>query len=471
MRHPRLTLASAAGHPPLVAVAHGSKDPRAAATVSELLGVVAARAAEASGDAVEVRAAFLDHCAPSLPQALSALGGDRGHARPPRAKARAAVGGLRSDGAQRRSDEGADSGLERAAASGKTLCVVVPLLLTAAYHSKSDIPAQLAASTGAAGGGPALDVRCADTLGPHPLLLAALERRLREAGVALDSAADRARTAVVLAAAGSSDPAANATIAELAAATGAAGGGPAVDVRCADTLGPHPLLLAALERRLREAGVAVDSAADRARTSVVLAAAGSSDPAANATIAELAAGWQRDRGWRAVAPAYASAAGPSPAQAVSDLEPAQGPVVVATYLLAPGYFADKIRAASNEAGASAVSGVLGAAAEVADVVLARYRAAAALAAAGADARLCDRLWPESGYSDRAVATRRLGPVSKVLHTGKPTWNGCYGACAAPRITLRGRLMRPERADGPREEGNAHLARRRVSPRRYVGRVG
>ena len=406
MRHPRLTLASAAGPPPLVAVAHGSKDPRAAATVSELLGVVAARAAEASGDVVDVRAAFLDHCAPSLPQALSALGGDSdgGHARPPRAKARAAVGGRRSGGAQRRSDEGADSGLERAVGrgpvrSGKTQCIVVPLLLTAAYHSKSDIPAQLAASTGAAGGGPALDVRCADTLGPHPLLLAALERRLREAGVA------------------------------------------------------------------------VDSAADRARTSVVLAAAGSSDPAANATIAELAAGWQRDRGWRAVAPAYASAAGPSPAQAVSDLEPAQGPVVVATYLLAPGYFADKIRAASNEAGASAVSGVLGAAAEVADVVLARYRAAAALAAAGADARLCDRLWPESGYSDRAVATRRLGPVSKVLHTGKPTWNGCYGACAAPRITLRGRLMRPERADGPREEGNAHLARRRVSPRRYVGRVG
>jgi len=48
MRHPRLTLASAAGHPPLVAVAHGSKDPRAAATVSELLAVVAARAADAT---------------------------------------------------------------------------------------------------------------------------------------------------------------------------------------------------------------------------------------------------------------------------------------------------------------------------------------------------------------------------------------------------------------------------------------
>jgi sirohydrochlorin ferrochelatase len=390
VRDPRLTLASA-GYPPLVAVAHGSKDPRAAATVSELLGVVSSRAADAYGGGVDVRAAFLDHCAPSLPQVLGALGGE----------------GTPLDGGRMRS------------------CIVVPLLLTAAYHSKSDIPAQLAAAS-----------------------------RATHRGVAKGGAADG----------------------------GAADGDPDLDVRCADTLGPHPLLLTALERRLREVGVATTSAADRARTAVVLAAAGSSDPAANATIADLADRWRRDRGWRAVVPAYASAAGPSPAEAVAALRAgrpgpdgaaaagaAHGPVVVATYLLAPGYFADKIRAGALEAGAAAVSAVLGPAPEVADVVLARYRAA--LAEDGADARLCDRLWPDSGYSDRAVATRGLRPVSKVLHTGKPTWNGCYGACAAPRITLRGRLMRPERADGPREEGNAHLARRRVSPRGYVGRVG
>jgi sirohydrochlorin ferrochelatase len=268
----------------LVAVAHGSRDPRAAATVHSLLGVVAARARARGGvgGGIEVRAAFLDHCAPSLPQVLGSL------------------------------DDGRS-------------CIVVPLLLTAAYHSKSDIPAQLAAA------------------GPS--------------------------------------------------------GGAAV--RCAATLGPHPLLLAALEHRLREAGAGVDSAADRARTCVVLAAAGSSDPAANATIAELAAGWQRDRGWRAVVPAYASAAGPSPAEAVAALRADRGadprdPVVVATYLLAPGYFADKIRTASVEAGASAVSGVLGAAPEVADVVLARYREA-----------LCERLRADTGYAERAVMTPRL----------------------------------------------------------------
>jgi sirohydrochlorin ferrochelatase len=304
---------------PLVAVAHGSKDPRAAATVSSLLGLVAARA-DGGVDGVDVRAAFLDHCAPSLRQVLGALGGrlDSG----------------RLEGGRVRS------------------CIVVPLLLTAAYHSKSDVPAQLAAASSAVG----------------------------------DAAA--------------------------------------LDVRCAGTLGPHPLLLAALERRLREAGVAVDSAADRARTAVVLAAAGSSDPAANRAIADLAAGWQRDRGWRAVAPAYASAAGPSPAQAVAalraghDADGARGPVVVATYLLAPGYFADKIRAAAAEAGASAVSGVLGAAPEVADVVLARYREAALAAGPGEESNgrpplaevppeLRHRLWEHPRYGERAVATPRL----------------------------------------------------------------
>jgi sirohydrochlorin ferrochelatase len=302
MRHPRLTLAPAS-HPPLVAVAHGSKDPRAAATVSELLEVVAARAARAGRDGVDVRAAFLDHCAPSLPQTLGALGG-----------------------LNRDSDADPDDDGGRAPS-----CVVVPLLLTAAYHSKSDIPAQLAA---------------------------------------------------------------------------AARPGATLDVRSAGTLGPHPLLLAAAERRLREAGVAIDSAADRARTSVVLAAAGSSDPAANATIAGLAAGWQRDRGWRAVVPAYASAAGPSPAEAVAALRAAHGgPVVVATYLLAPGYFADKIATTSLAAGADAVSGARGAAPEVADVVLARYQAAVERAGRARQYR-CDRLRPDSGYSGRAVATRR-----------------------------------------------------------------
>ena len=54
---------------------------------------------------------------------------------------------------------------------------------------------------------------------------------------------------------------------------------------------------------------------------------------------------------------------------------APGPVVVATYLLAPGYFADKIRAAGLGAGAAAVSPALGATPDIADVILERYLAA------------------------------------------------------------------------------------------------
>ncbi len=273
VRHPRLSPAAAGeSAPALVAVAHGSRDPRAAATVSELAAAVGERAR-----GLDVRAAFLDHSAPSLPQALASLAG-----RP---------------------------------------AVVVPLLLTAAYHSKTDIPARLAA------------------------------------------AADRISTV--------------------------ARPGPGPAVACAGTLGPHPLLTEALMRRLGEAGVAVGDPAARAATGVVLAAAGSSDPAANATIAALAARWQRECGWRAVLPAYASAAGPRPAEAVAALRSARrdtahdtahdGPVVVATYLLAPGYFADKVRDAALGAGADAVSGVLGAAPEVADTVIERYRAAVAAA--------------------------------------------------------------------------------------------
>jgi sirohydrochlorin ferrochelatase len=78
-----------------------------------------------------------------------------------------------------------------------------------------------------------------------------------------------------------------------------------------------------------------------------------------------------------VLPGYASAAAPAPGDVVRALRAAgHGRVVVATYLLSPGYFADKIRDAVLAAGAAAVSPVLGAAPEVAALVLDRYMAAA-----------------------------------------------------------------------------------------------
>ena len=92
-----------------------------------------------------------------------------------------------------------------------------------------------------------------------------------------------------------------------------AGDFPRLRVSYGATLGPHPLLLRALERRLAQAdGSGPGTRADRARTGVVLAAAGSSDPEANATIARLAAQWQAGGRWWAVRPGFASAAGPRP---------------------------------------------------------------------------------------------------------------------------------------------------------------
>ncbi len=233
-----------AGPGVLVAVAHGSADPRAAATITELAAVARERS---SG--LDLRTAFLGHAPPSLPQVLGTVKAERE-------------------------------------------VTVLPLLLTAAYHSKADIPRMLART-------PRPRVRYGATLGPHPLLLTALDRRLAEA-----------------------DPGA-----------------------CED---PR-------------------------NTAVVLAAAGSSDPGANDTIAAIAAQWQARAGWLAVRPAYASAAEPSPAAAVAGLLRDGAPrVVVATYLLAPGLFADRIRDSSLAAGAAAVSPALGACAEVADVLLDRF---------------------------------------------------------------------------------------------------
>ncbi|WP_370020234.1 sirohydrochlorin chelatase [Planotetraspora sp. GP83] len=147
-----------ADSPPLIAVAHGSRDPRAAATVEELL-----RAVRLARPDLDVRTAYLDHAPPTLARALSGL------------------------------DE----------------AVVLPLLLTAAYHSRVDIPGALREASVR---NPRLRVHRGETLGPHPLLVTALERRLADAGVTI-GAPD---TAVVLVSAGSSDRRANAVIARMA---------------------------------------------------------------------------------------------------------------------------------------------------------------------------------------------------------------------------------------------------------------
>ena len=156
---------------------------------------------------------------------------------------------------------------------------------------------------------------------------------------------------------------------------------PGLQIRYGEPLGPHPGLVRALERRLAETGQ--DPGANPPGTAVVLASAGSSQPAANAAVAAMASAWQASRGWFAVRPAFASAASPAPAEAVADLlRGGARRVVVASYLLAPGLFADRIRESSLAAGAAAVSAPIGAGPDVADVLLDRYQQAAAAAGPG-----------------------------------------------------------------------------------------
>jgi sirohydrochlorin ferrochelatase len=142
----------------LVAVAHGSRDPRSAATISALIDRVRWLRPD-----LDIRLAFLDLCAPRLDAVLSSV----------------------------------------------PLAVVVPLLLGRAYHSDVDIPGVVSRAVTAQ---PRLDVTVADVLGPDPRLESAALRRLAEIGV---SPADPG-FGVVLAAAGSQHSPSNAAVAAVA---------------------------------------------------------------------------------------------------------------------------------------------------------------------------------------------------------------------------------------------------------------
>ncbi|HEX8632251.1 MAG TPA: CbiX/SirB N-terminal domain-containing protein, partial [Catenuloplanes sp.] len=102
---------------PIVLVAHGSRDPHAAAATRALVRAVAAQR-----PGVDVRAAYLDHTLPRPVQVLTALD-----------------------------------------AAGHRHATVVPLLLTAAYHGRVDVPA---AVTAARAEGLRMALSVSDVLGP-----------------------------------------------------------------------------------------------------------------------------------------------------------------------------------------------------------------------------------------------------------------------------------------------------------------
>jgi sirohydrochlorin ferrochelatase len=162
--------------PALLAVAHGSADPRAEQVLDALIARV--RSERAGVVAVLAHLGFSD---PDVPTALDSL-----------------------------------------ARQGFREVVVVPLLLSAAYHATVDLPVALA---NAALDHPELAIRQAAVLGPHPLLFDLLRRRLADARV-------EPGAAVVLGAVGTSDATVNAALADVAGTLGAtigfASGAPAI---------------------------------------------------------------------------------------------------------------------------------------------------------------------------------------------------------------------------------------------------
>lgn len=144
---------------PLIAVAHGSRDPRSAATISSLVSVV-----RALRPGLDARVSFLDLSAPRLGDVLAGLKGE---------------------------------------------VVVVLLLLGRAYHAKVDVPALVHE---ACQRHPRLSVTVSDVLGPDPRLESAALRRLTAAGARFDDPS----LGVILAGAGSSDAQANAVVAGIA---------------------------------------------------------------------------------------------------------------------------------------------------------------------------------------------------------------------------------------------------------------
>ena len=233
--------------PALVALAHGSRDPRSAASITALVDAVRSMRPD-----LKVERAFLDLSKPSLDTVIDRL--------------------------SRKHEE----------------IVVVPLLLTEAYHAKVDVPSAVAAA--------------------------------------------QARH-------------------------------PEVRIRATPILGLEARFLEVLDLRMREA---LASARARELDALVLAAAGSSDPLANQSVARLARLWGSHHKLPVTA-AFASTSPPATGEAVRAFRgEGRRHIAVASLFLAPGFLPDRARELALEAGAVAVSEPLGAHPDLARTVLARY---------------------------------------------------------------------------------------------------
>ena len=121
--------------PALVALAHGSRDPRSAATIKSLVDEVRALRPD-----LRIEPAFLELSKPSF-----------------------------------------DTVVDRLVKAGYDEIVVVPLLLTEAYHAKVDVPEAIAGAMARHDG---LKIRGTSVLGLEPLLMELSTRHVPESEVA-----------------------------------------------------------------------------------------------------------------------------------------------------------------------------------------------------------------------------------------------------------------------------------------------
>lgn len=150
--------------PALICLAHGSRDSRSSKTVTALVKEVKAQRRD-----LKIERAFLEFSRPNFQDVV-----------------------------------------DRVVAAGHDEIVVVPLLLNEGFHSAVDIPGELDKAMARHDG---LKIRATDVLGLEPRFLEVLDERMR---AALKEARVRELDALVLAAAGSSDPLANQAVARLA---------------------------------------------------------------------------------------------------------------------------------------------------------------------------------------------------------------------------------------------------------------
>ncbi|MCT9624667.1 sirohydrochlorin chelatase [Pseudarthrobacter equi] len=184
-------------------------------------------------------------------------------------------------------------------------------------------------------------------------------------------------------------------------------------------LGPDPRLAGLLDQRLREAGTTDNDV-------IVLAAAGSSNPNAAVSVEELLGQLQALRSNRIVA-AYGASAQPSVPDAVAMLREelaggagagdsagavgVGGRVVIASYLLAPGFFHDQLA----KAGADVVTEPLLPSPVLAEIALDRYDAAVAgmHEAPSGTAREAAPAEPQTGASQGAADAQEGGVFKAV----------------------------------------------------------